>query len=124
MTISPLPGTAMYSLQFDLTVTNAGPNPGPAVAPGAFNFTSMLLKIQKDGSFLPLPPYMFVTQGTNAQPPNSFYYGSNWFQSLMFTNTSENLLGGGLVGTKGQYQSLQHRESGLDSILGGAQRYV
>ena len=44
VTLAPLPGTEIYSLQFNLTVTNAGPNPGPAITPGAFNFESMLVK--------------------------------------------------------------------------------
>ena len=36
VTLSPLSGTIIYSLQFNLTVTNAGPNPGPAVTKGAY----------------------------------------------------------------------------------------
>ena len=35
VTLSPLPDTKIYSLQFNLTVTNAGPNPGPAVTAGS-----------------------------------------------------------------------------------------
>ena len=44
VTLSTLPNTIIYSLQFNMVATNAGPNPGPALAPGAFGFQSMLMK--------------------------------------------------------------------------------
>ncbi len=51
VTLSPLSGTIIYSLQFNLTVTNAGPNPGPAVTNGAY-FQSMLVKPDPEQSGL------------------------------------------------------------------------
>jgi streptogramin lyase len=98
VTLSVLPNTTIYSLQFNLTATNAGPNPGPAIAPGAFNFESFLKKPDLDlpGYYVQIPPYMFVETGSNAQPTSgSFLYDGNWFQNLVFTNTSDNLLGVG-----------------------------
>ena len=44
VTLLPLSGVNIYSMAFNLTVTNAGPNPGPAISPGAFVFTSKLRK--------------------------------------------------------------------------------
>ena len=46
VTLTTLPGTVMYSLQFNVTVNNAGPNPGPALGgpPAPFGFQSMLMQ--------------------------------------------------------------------------------
>jgi hypothetical protein len=105
VTLNPLPGTIIYSLQFNLTVTNAGPNPGPAVAPAAYNFQSMLWKPdpQNLNYFIIIPPAMFITSLTNPVPavPNTVFpynVGSpeaGWFQSLAFGDTNLNLLGVG-----------------------------
>jgi hypothetical protein len=35
VTLSTLPNTTIYSLQFNVVATNSGPNPGPAIASGA-----------------------------------------------------------------------------------------
>jgi hypothetical protein len=97
VTLSPLSGATMYSLQFNLTATNAGPNPGPTIASGAFEFKSMLLNLIK-GVYYPIPPYMFVGSGTNPPPPSvpsPIMWDGNWFQNLVFTNGSKNLLGVG-----------------------------
>lgn len=95
VTLSTLPAAVIYSLQFNLTVTNAGPNPGPAVAPNQFGFQSMLMKPDPEikGLFHPIPPYAFVTSGTNSKPDSSsLLYDGNWFQNLESINTLENLL--------------------------------
>ena len=97
VTLSPLSAAVMYSLQFNLTATNGGPNPGPAIASGAFEFKSMLLNLL-NGVYYPIPPYMFVGSGTNPPPasvPNPILWDGNWFQNLVFTNASQNLLGVG-----------------------------
>jgi len=101
VTLSPLSGTTIYSLQFNLTVTNAGPNPGPALTPGAIDFVTMLMKPNPDeqGFYLPIPPFMFLgTNGNNSFVTNTVYYAgsSNWV-SLLVTNASANLLGVGWV---------------------------
>jgi hypothetical protein len=87
VTLSPLAGTVIYSLQFNLTVTNGGPNPGPALGgpPAPFNFRSMLMKPIPGSNptiYIPILPEMFADGG---------------FTNLMFTNLVENLLGVGWV---------------------------
>jgi hypothetical protein len=105
VTLSTLSGTVIYSLQFNLTVTNAGPNPGPAVATGAFAFQSMLMKpdLTRPGYVLPIPPYMFIGNDTGPVPPGQVvsYEGTN-FVDLETTNLSINLLGVGWLERAGQ----------------------
>src|ERR1035441_1742664 len=73
VTLNPLPGTIIYSLQFNLTVTNAGPNPGPAVFPGAYGFQSFLVKKLEgsDSTNAPILPgesiYFYVPSSTAPQ---------------------------------------------------------
>ena len=71
VTLSVLPITQIYSLQFNLTVTNAGPNPGPPVASGAYDFKSMLVKpVPGDPDLVEvIPPWMFVANATNPPLP-------------------------------------------------------
>ena len=100
VTLTTLPGTVMYSLQFNLTVNPGGPNPGPALGgpPAPFGFTSMLMKPIPGSQpvvYEPIPPAMF---DAGQLVPNSILYdGSTNFSSLMFTNNSESLLGVGWV---------------------------
>jgi sugar lactone lactonase YvrE len=99
VTLTPLAGTTIYSLQFNVTVTNAGPNPGPAITPGAFGFQSMLMQPDPElpGYIMTIPPYMFVGWYTNPIPPGlviTNYAGTN-FIDLLTVNTSLNLLGVG-----------------------------
>ena len=109
VTLSPLSGTVIYSLQFNLTVTNAGGNPGPAIMPGAYFFESMLEKPdpQNPGYYLRIPPAMFLTSATNALPvvpPTNqvFQYNNGWFEPLSFSDNSRNLLGVGWLERLGQ----------------------
>jgi len=104
VTLSPLSGTKIYSLQFNLTVTKASGNLGPAVTPGANFFESMLEKPDPNnpGAYLIIPPAMFLTSATNVQPvppPGGqvFQYNNGWFEPLVFTNAfgGTNLLGVG-----------------------------
>ena len=96
VTLTTLPGTMMYSLQFNITITNAGPNPGPAITPGDFGFQSMLMKPipTEPGVYTPIPPYMFIGDDTAPLDTNEIisYEGTN-FVSLLVTNTELNLLG-------------------------------
>jgi hypothetical protein len=106
VTLSPAAGTTIDSLQFNITVTNGGFNPGPPVTAGAYGFKSMLVKpiVGDPGVYTQIPNAMFVTSGTNAAPvvPNSvFMYNGGWFQSSLFTNNSQNLLGVGWLERKG-----------------------
>jgi len=97
VTLSVLPNTTMYSLQFNLTVTNGGVNPGPAVGAGAYSFSSMLMKPIPGVTpvvYEPIPPAMFVS--TNSINPNPVLLdGSTNFASLLSYNDSLNLLGVG-----------------------------
>ena len=102
VTLSVLPAVQIYSLQFNLTVTNFGVNP---VAPGAIAFQSMLMKPYPNhpNIYLPIPTYAFVS--TNPPPvydPNLILYDGNYFQNLQFTNISQNLLGVGWVARAGE----------------------
>jgi sugar lactone lactonase YvrE len=92
VTLTMLPSTTIYSLQFNLVVTNAGSNPGPAPAPGGYYtynvpfvvpFQSMLMQPDPTNSdlFVPIPPAMFVS-GVG-------------LESLLNINNSENLVGVG-----------------------------
>ncbi len=104
ITLSLLPASSMYSLQFNVTVTNlAG---APPVAP-TFTFDSMLVKpIQVNGATLytPIPTEMFTNGG---------------FQNLLFTNSGLNLLGVGWLEIPARNQSLQHLVPGLDHFFTG-----
>ena len=95
VTLSPLPITKIYSLQFNLTITNI--SSAPLITPGAFGFESMLMKPDTNtGYFLTIPPYMFIGNATGPVPPWALtnYEGTN-FVNLVTTNLSLNLLGVG-----------------------------
>jgi hypothetical protein len=98
VTLSPLPATTIYSLQFNLTVTNAPPNPN-GVAAGAYSFQSFLVKPipgTKPVLYTNIPPYMFIGDVVNPPPPGQtiLYNGTN-FLDMRFTNSALNLLGVG-----------------------------
>ena len=99
VTLNVVPGTKVYSMQFNLSVTNAGPNPGPAVAPGSFEFQSFLEKPIPGTSppvYERIPPLMFSGYQQNPPPPSSIVlYDGIPFVSMTFTNSLENLLGVG-----------------------------
>jgi len=100
VTLSPLAGTAMYSLQFNIVATNAGPNPGPAIAPGAFTFQSMLVQPDPNdsGAYLPIYPYMFAGLASGpVNPAQLVTLNGNSFVNLESTNNAFNLLALGWV---------------------------
>jgi fibronectin type 3 domain-containing protein/sugar lactone lactonase YvrE len=80
VTLTTLSGTIIYAMDFNLVVTNAGPNPGPAVAPNAFAFQTMLMQPDPTNSSLVIP---IPTEGFNGTS----------LTSLQFVDTEENLLG-------------------------------
>jgi len=94
VTLGILPNTTMYSLQFNVVVTNAGPNPGSAISPGAFGFESMLVKPDTvQGLYDVIPPYMFVGDDTGPLNPSQIVtYGGTNFVNLETANTALNLL--------------------------------
>jgi sugar lactone lactonase YvrE len=88
VTLSLLPGQRIYSLQFNLSVTNES---GPAVNGSSNDFTSKLLKKVTIGEnhlselgekFLTIPPMHFLYESN----------GIDYFASLLLNNASENLL--------------------------------
>ena len=97
------PSPSIYSLQYNITVTNLGPNP---VTPGAVNFNTLLWKPDPDnpGYFIPIPTFGFVSSNTipPANDPSVILYQGDWFQNLQFTNTAENLLGVGWLEVYGR----------------------
>jgi hypothetical protein len=103
--LSVLPNAIIMSLQFDITVTNAGSNPGPAVPAGTYAFQSTLVKpdTAHPGLYMAIPPFMYL----GAMPPQvpatvDRWYDGNWFEDLEFTNSSLNLLGVGWLEREGQ----------------------
>ena len=110
VTLSIVPNARMYSLQFNVTVTNV--NPAPPV-PGEARFESMLVKPDPTDPdvFLPIPPAMFtgfdtIVVGTNiVEVPV--------FTDLLFLNTNGglNLLGVGWLERFGEtnlYDTTMH----------------
>ncbi len=91
VTLTMLPNTSLYSLQFNVTVNGASPNQ-------VFGFQSMLMKPipnTKPVIFEPIPPAMF-TAGQSVPNPITLDGSSN-FSSLLTVNNSINLLGVGWV---------------------------
>jgi len=127
VTLSLMPGATMYSLQFNVTVNSL--SNAPAVTTPTYTFDSMLQKpIQVNGAtlYIPILPEMF----TNLH-----------FQSLLFTNSSLNLLGVGwleippetnLYNTQSQnlmtysmaHETLYPNLSAPDSVIVGAYSFV
>ena len=100
VTLTTLPNTVMYSLQFNVTVNTGPTNPGPALAtsPTPYGFASMLMKPIPGINpvvYEQIPPAMFVDGQSVPNPV--LLDGSTDFSSLLVTNNSINLLGVGWV---------------------------
>lgn len=80
VTLTAVPDAAMYSLQFNVMVTNK--TGSPSVDGGKVGFESMLLKKIND-VFYVIPPAMAIADATAV------------YTNLLFTNSSINLLGVG-----------------------------
>jgi sugar lactone lactonase YvrE len=96
VTLSVLPGVSIYSFQFNVTVNNMGT--GAPVPAGAFGFESFLEKPNPiDKTLLEkIPPLMYPTNFSDPPPLSSLVsFDGKAFLPLIFTNTSENLLGVG-----------------------------
>jgi sugar lactone lactonase YvrE len=77
ITLTTLTGATMYSLQFNVTVSNLAPAPP---VPPTYAFTSMLVKPTNEGLYVTIPP--------------DFFNGTS-LQSTLFSNSAEGLLGVG-----------------------------
>jgi sugar lactone lactonase YvrE len=91
VTLTTLPSTVMYSLQFNMVETNLGPDPVPN---GDYGFNSML---KEPGTlpnttgivFFPIPPLEFIGGSQNPPPGSQIvtYNGTN-FINLEVSNTN------------------------------------
>jgi sugar lactone lactonase YvrE len=91
ITLSVLPETRIYSLQFNVTVTNVGAS--PAVALGAVGFESFLQKPIPNTTpriFETIPPLSFFDYVT-PPPTNSVVYDAKYFVDMTFVNTNNSL---------------------------------
>ncbi|MGB7768681.1 MAG: chitobiase/beta-hexosaminidase C-terminal domain-containing protein [Verrucomicrobiia bacterium] len=99
VTLTTLSNPVMYSLQFNMTVTNAGTNAGPSITPGAFGFQSMLMEPIPGTTpvlYQSIPPLMFSAYAVNPPPPSQIItYDGLPFVNLTTVNTNLNLLGVG-----------------------------
>jgi hypothetical protein len=99
VTLTLLPDQEIYSLQFNLTVTNLAA--APLLTPGTLGFESMLMEQLPDGTLRRIEPRMFLRSQfdflTNSLPdgPLIITNVSPVFQNLLFTNNTQNLLGVG-----------------------------
>src|SRR5262249_42953417 len=116
VTLTLLPNATMYSLQFNLLVTNINTAPGaPRVAPGNVGFSSTLIELHPGETNLVIPPAMFVT--TNDPPPTDLIFTNKGmtFADLLSTNSAINLLGVGWVERFGQTNLYNTRNQDLIS---------
>lgn len=93
VTLSVLPGTVIYSLQFNVTVTNGPTTPNPIVNGAGINFFSMLMsRVPPDeGQYYPPASgqwYLTIPTFTWDDLSGSFI-------NTLFVNTNNNLLGVG-----------------------------
>ncbi len=98
VTLSLIGAPTIFSLQFNLIVTNGVTNSGPPITAGNFGFTSLLEKPIPGITptiYEYIPPAAFV--GLAAVPNPITYDGSTSFSSLLSTNNGLNLLGVGWI---------------------------
>jgi hypothetical protein len=102
VTMTTLPGTQMYGLEFNMIVTNLGPD---AVVPGGYGFVSMLQEpIIGTTAYKPIPPLEFEADFDGNPPPAGLIqqYNDTNFVSLLVTNNSLNELSAGWFEIAGQ----------------------
>lgn len=113
VTLTLLPEQKIYSMQFNLTVTNL--SSAPLLTPGAFEFQSMLSEQIDDGLYRRIEPRMFERNDleifTNVVPQGTLITTNfiEVFRDLVFTNPSQNLLGVGwleVIGLTNLYNTL------------------
>lgn len=96
VTLSLLPSQAMYTLQFNMTVTNL--NSSPPVTPGAVGFESMLEEHLDNEIYRTIPPSFFLNG--KSVPPE--LRSDPRFADLVTTNSAVNLLAVGWLERRGQ----------------------
>ena len=116
VTLTTLPSTKIYSLQFNVTVTNAGPNPGPVIGgpPAPFWFFIHVARAAAARHEFPLGRSIIHADSANDVCQRVRFHEFGVHQPLReFARC-------GLGGTLHQDQPLQHDVPGPDSILAGA----
>ncbi|HTB84822.1 MAG TPA: hypothetical protein VK742_14290 [Candidatus Sulfotelmatobacter sp.] len=125
VTLTMITNTAMDSLQFNIAVTNAGPNPGPPVTPGAYRFDSFLEEPVPNVTptvYETIPPLEFYPYFVYNPPPASsllLFDGPNGitnFVSMETTNLSENLMSIGWLERQGQKNLFDTGKQSLDTF--------
>jgi len=97
VTLTLVTNSPIYSMQFNLVVTNGVTNSGPPIPPGTFGFNSLLEEPEPGTSpvlYEYIPPAMFV--GLDSVP-NPINFNGTTFSSLLTTNTGLDLIGVGWV---------------------------
>lgn len=92
----------IYGLQFNVTVTNLV---GNVVDPQTIDFRPLIGKpdADNDGYYLPIEPWMFVSDSQPGDDPDAFQYQGSWYQGLEFVDTNnEALLGIGWLEVYGR----------------------
>jgi hypothetical protein len=96
ITLTLLPGQRMYSLQFNVTVTNL--NGSASVTPGAIGFQSSLVTPSSGRvppEYFVIPPSMFITNAPFVTTDSSGILDTNFvdvFTNLLVTNFTQNLI--------------------------------
>jgi hypothetical protein len=101
VTLTMLPGTPVYSLQFNMSVSSTGvgvTNPAPAAGP--FSFQSMLMQPGTETNvpgivYYPIPPWMFADSQTTNLPPEDYVTNSigQVFVNLLVNNGNQLAVG-------------------------------
>ncbi len=101
VTLTMLNGVKVYSLQYNVTVTNLGTH---SIGKGEYGFNSMLEKPDLDhpGFFVTIPPYAYVSSTPPTVTSNSVVYNGSYFEDLQITNDSINLVGVGWLERAGK----------------------
>lgn len=125
VTLTTLPGAVIYSMDFDMTVTNLGSHPVP---PGDYSFQSMLKQPVTDASgdtvLAQIPPYMYVAYATNPPAPNQLvdYNGTTTnFETLEVYETNINELA---VGWLEMYPKTNLYNTKAQTLITYSQAYI
>jgi hypothetical protein len=104
------PNISIYSMQFNVTATNAPGTTHPISPSATFSFSPLVWEPDPTDPqvYITIPTWGFVATNLTAydnNPTNIFYndvIGPGYFQNLQFTDQSKNLLGVGWLETYGQ----------------------
>jgi len=97
ITLTLLPATKIYSMQFNVTVTNAGPNPGPALVP-ASSYLSFQSALEKPNPSDPgfdewIPPAMYLSEVPIFGITTNMLVNTNYIPPVTNVVTFTNIVG-------------------------------